>query len=295
MMDSLRDDIRTATGVNWWIPPAPAFVSPFANPLPALTADVLALVLRSGQIDTTLAPADFNARAATWTGGLAGRAWRLETGREAVPEGPGRPYYTQLVAVPAAVNTAAQEARVNAAWARRLADTDAAHGRLTEEATTALRTCDNTQLPAGILQRADFQGLEMAFDYPVTVGTRVITRLNVMTLIQPTVELIFTTIRELGWNDLLFQTSGAGCFRGVKLRRDPADPNRHRRAARRISDHSFGLAMDFNAFENGQVAARPSGSMDPRIVLLFETFLFQWGRCFPQPDPMHFQYCGAAC
>ena len=89
-------------------------------------------------------------------------------------------------------------------------------------------------------------------------------------------------IADLGWNDLLFETQGLGCFRGMKV---PGNPG----AARRMSQHSLGIAIDLNVFENGQNIA---GSMDPRIVALFEAFRFRWGRGFSTPDPMHFEYVG---
>ena len=73
-----------------------------------------------------------------------------------------------------------------------------------------------------------------------------------------------------------------GCFRGKKI---PGSPT----AARRMSEHSLGIAVDLNVFENAQNTA---GSMDPRIVALFEAFRFRWGKGFAVPDPMHFEYAG---
>jgi hypothetical protein len=43
------------------------------------------------------------------------------------------------------------------------------------------------------------------------------------------------------------------------------------------------------------VAGRPFGSMDPRLVALFEAFHFRWGAGFNPTDPHHFDYCQAAC
>ena len=68
------------------------------------------------------------------------------------------------------------------------------------------------------------------------------------------------------------------------------------RTARTLSDHGLGAALDFNVLENDQdIAARPFGSMDPRVVAIFEAFHFRWGGCFGTTDPMHFDYCQAAC
>jgi len=98
------------------------------------------------------------------------------------------------------------------------------------------------------------------------------------------------TNRELGWNDLVFQwvsdwvpkevTSGSGT----------------------PSNHTFGLAVDINNFENPpRPRARKDGkivgpwlpaftALDPRVVALFESFGVTWGRCICSrgSDPMHF-------
>jgi hypothetical protein len=56
------------------------------------------------------------------------------------------------------------------------------------------------------------------------------------------------------------------------------------------------MAIDFNVPENQpDVLDRPFGSMDPRIVAIFQAFHFQFGGCFPHTDPMHFDYCRAPC
>ena len=109
-----------------------------------------------------------------------------------------------------------------------------------------------------------------------------LTSLTGLAAIQPAFEAAFQAVVDLGWNDLVFETQGMGCFRGKKIPGNPA-------AARDMSEHSMGIAIDLNAFENGQNAA---GSMDPRIVALFEAFRFTWGRSFSVPDPMHFEYAG---
>ena len=49
--------------------------------------------------------------------------------------------------------------------------------------------------------------------------------------------------------------------------------------------------MDINFPENvNSVAARPFGSMDPRVVALLEAFHFHWGADFSPTDPHHFEY-----
>jgi hypothetical protein len=286
LMESIRADIHTTTRFKWWIPPAPLFVTPFASPLPALSPAVQSLILHLNVIDTTLPFGDYNARFRAWDNSLAGMAWRLETGLQNSTQGPGLPFYPQLITVPAAVNTAAAKNLVQQAWQQRLVDTDHRFTPLSAESTTALTRCDSGLLPPNVMQQSSFQGMEMASDFPVRASeSSIIRNISVLGPIRHVFDQVFLSIHDLGWNDLLFQTAGAACFRGTKI------PNNNA-AARHISNHSFGIAVDLNSFENTQ---HTNGSMDPRIVLLLETLRFRWGRCFNVPDPMHFEYCGAAC
>ena len=64
-------------------------------------------------------------------------------------------------------------------------------------------------------------------------------------------------------------------------------------AARNISDHGFGIAFDLNVFENPQLRDKVPvvpGTIDPRIVALFEAFHFRWGKGFKPSDLHHFDY-----
>jgi len=247
-----------------------------------------------------------------------------------------------LVSVPAHVNTTGIRASFATAWTRRLADADAAHRPHAAGAATvtlaglqnavSLRQCDNgnRHLPRGALSRLSLQGLELAYDFPMTTGGTKIRRLTLLQQLHPVYTALFRAIKELGWNDLLYQTSGAGCFRGIKhgaarrvniagssvlvnpfVRPNAATVTRinthftraHRaqvvratRTARRMSEHGLGAAVDVNVPENGQgIAGRPFGSMDPRITAIFEAFNFRWGACFTTTDPHHFEYCRTAC
>ncbi|HJZ76278.1 MAG TPA: M15 family metallopeptidase [Vicinamibacterales bacterium] len=193
----------------------------------------------------------------------------------------------------------------------------------------ALRTCDNANahLPRGALADLGLQGLEFTYVFPRTRGIT-LTKLALMSQLHPVYTALFRTIYELGWNDLLYHCEGGGCFRGTKhpaaarvqiagvaVTVDPfAAPNattvtrvntnfsatqrarvvRAERTARSISEHGNGSANDFNVAENDQgIAARPFGSMDPRVVAIFEAFHFRWGACFSPTDPMHFDYSHA--
>jgi len=72
------------------------------------------------------------------------------------------------------------------------------------------------------------------------------------------------------------ETFGTFCARHIC--HDPSKP---------LSFHSWGIACDVNAFENGYGT---QGNMDPAIVRAFESAGFQWGGRWRTCDPMHFQY-----
>lgn len=143
-----------------------------------------------------------------------------------------------------------------------------------------------------MIQLTSLQGVALVIDYPALVGAPVALDLSVLGAVQPIVAGLFQTLGRLGWTDLLFQTGGAACFRGTKQPPDQTRPASQAGAARTMSNHALGTAADFQTFENIQGSG---GLMNPLIVALFEAFRFRWGRCFPVPDPMHFEYCGAAC
>ena len=94
---------------------------------------------------------------------------------------------------------------------------------------------------------------------------------TVLSVIQPTFEQFCSTVSELGWNDLLFQTQGAFCFRGTKISGNAA-------ASRTISNHAYGIAYDVMNHENEQGTRH--ATTDPRIVAVFDAFHFQWGLSF---------------
>ena len=337
LMSRLRTAVANTTRRTWWLPPAPSFVTAVPDPAPPLSTDVTQLLLRSALIDTTLTADQWNARLVEWGSSLAGRQWQAEV---AAPQS-GRPFYATLVAVPPHIDTAAIRANFKTGWDQRRSDTDARHTPHAAGATTvtldglrnavALRECENDspQLPSGAIRRLSLQGLELTYDFPRTSG-RTITELPVMALLHPVYTALFRAIRALGWNDLLYQTSGAACFRGIKHpasarilidgKRLTIDPFNNPTAttvtqvntifsaterarviaathtARNMSEHGLGAAVDFNVPENEQnVAARRFGSMDPRIVAIFEAFHFRCGARFEPPDPMHFDYCQAPC
>ncbi len=277
LLQALRDEVRTASGIDFWTPAPPTFVTPFADPVPGMSPQTERLIVARRLIDSTLDAREFQARYESWRRGPAGRSWRLETGRESVSgRVAGAPYYPELVAIPPAVNLAPQRAQVHAAWARRVSAVDGG------KTTVPLTRCDNAYLtPLHVMSRVSLRGLQLRSQFPSPVRAPALTSLMGLAVVRPAFEAVFQAIVDLGWNDLVFETQGLLCFRGKKTG-NPA-------TARHMSEHGLGIAIDLNVFENGQ---HTPGSMDPRIVALFEAFRFKWGKSFPVPDPMHFEYAG---
>jgi hypothetical protein len=278
LMQSLRGEVRTSSGFDFWLPASPVFVTPFANPLPGLSPQATRLVASHRLMDTTINTSEYRARCDAWISGAAGRTWRLETGRETVTGRPvGAPFYSAPFTIPASISIAAPRGQVQAAWDRRVAAFDAG------TTTKPLTKCDNTHLaPLHVMAPISLRGLQLRAHFPAPITEPALTTLTGLAVVQPAFEAVFQAVADLGWNDLLFETQGMGCFRGTKIPGRPA-------AARTMSKHSLGIAIDLNAFENEQNIA---GSMDPRIVALFEAFRFRWGKGFRTPDPMHFEYAG---
>jgi hypothetical protein len=300
IMNSLRRSVNSASGRDWWLPAAPPFVTVFANPVPWLSSDVTRLVISTGMIDTIMPYEDYQARFNLWKNGLAGRAWRLETGLEASTLGSGLPFYPELVTLPAAVNIDNERQQIHQVWQQRLHKADQDFPTDLAARTRSLTQCDNSWLTnLHLLGSFTIPGLDLVEIFPARAGARRVRSLTGLRAIQPIFEQVFRTLYELGWNDLVFETAGLGCFRGTKIPNDPQHPNARHQAARRMSNHSLGIAVDLNVFENKQPRAGSpqavSGSMSPRVVALFEAFQFRWGKCFNTADPMHFEYCGTGC
>lgn len=335
MLSHVRDAIANATGTRWWIPPAPDFVTAVPNPMPAVSAEVRQVITRLGFIDTVMPAGDWNARFGSWRRGLAGRQWDSELNAAQ----PGLPLYAGLLNVPAHLSTATQRAAFTTAWNTRVAAVDAAHPPMAAGAAqvtlSGLRNAEQLRsdapgsIPPGLQGGLDLQGLEVARGtFPLPEGGPVSRRFTLLRQIHPVCTALFRAIRELGWNDLMYQTSGAVVFRGVKhnpsiqvttggpigapfsaptqakvdrINNDATPASRAAvvraaRAARTMSDHALGIAIDINYPENvDNVGARPFGSMDPRLVALFEAFHFRWGAGFNPTDPHHFDYCQNTC
>jgi D-alanyl-D-alanine carboxypeptidase len=73
-----------------------------------------------------------------------------------------------------------------------------------------------------------------------------------------------------------------GCYSPRFIGRDPR---------RGLSLHTWGIAVDLNV--SGNQVGTP-GTMDPRVVRIFESWGFAWGGRWAVPDPMHFELAAIA-
>jgi subtilisin family serine protease len=283
---AFRDALALSTRLAWWLPARPGFAGSFPKRLPVLEPKTTSLIAAFGLTDPSVDAAAYEARFASWERGPAGAQWRREVGLERDATGLGRPFYPWAPA-PAAVDVVEVRTLVGEVWRLRLAEVDGVHPPLSDTSTAELTRCVGGGTEAALFTQVRLGGLQLVFDFPVLEGVRPFRSLRVLGALRHVFEAVFQGVADFGWNDLLFQCAGAACLRGVKLPVDPARPDRHGRAARVLSNHGYGIAVDVNTFENVQ---RTTGTMDPRIVALFESFGFSWGRCFPFPDPMHFEY-----
>lgn len=87
-------------------------------------------------------------------------------------------------------------------------------------------------------------------------------------------------IQRAGLASLIRTNDYGGCYVPRFIDRDPTKP---------LSNHAFGLAIDFNVSTNG-LGTR--GDLDPRIVRIFQRWGFTWGGLWSRPDPMHFELTG---
>ncbi len=88
---------------------------------------------------------------------------------------------------------------------------------------------------------------------------------------------VMDRIQTLGLQSRI--TSFGGCF-----------AFRTQRSGRKLSTHSWGIAIDLNPESNAQGSA---ADMDSALVEIFRDTGFEWGGDWRSRarDPMHFQYC----
>lgn len=93
----------------------------------------------------------------------------------------------------------------------------------------------------------------------------------------PQLQAALREVAEAGLYDHFDASQFAGCFVARHILWDPSRP---------LSMHAWGLAIDFNARDNGYGVIP---KMDLRIVEIFEKWGFSWGGWWSVPDGMHFE------
>jgi hypothetical protein len=110
------------------------------------------------------------------------------------------------------------------------------------------------------------------------IRTEVVPILGAVTcnsLIFPQLRAALQAVVELGLADEIHPDEYAGCYYP-----------RFIAGSTRLSNHSFGLALDLNVPGNQRGTV---GEMDPRVVAVFEEWGFTWGGRWRYTDPMHFE------
>ena len=110
------------------------------------------------------------------------------------------------------------------------------------------------------------------------IETRVMPIIGSMTCnkaIFPQLEAALREVVERGLADKLHPDEYAGCYYP-----------RFIAGSTTLSNHSFGLAMDFNVPGNGRGTV---GAIDRQVVDIFKSWGFAWGGDWRYTDPMHFE------
>ncbi len=285
----LRDRVETATGKRWWVPPPPPYVAPIAVNDPGLTPLLHPLVQAVPGLLLTSGSAATDAQFAQWQTGRPGKMWQLEVGQAPQFAGTLILPMEQVVTPLPSVDLTKSKLLADPIWQQRVVDTQQQLPDDLAAQVASLTTCDPTPMPDTFYQTVSVGGLQIAYDFPALVGASRVLDLTVNSALVDTFAAVLTALFELGWNDLVFQSSGAACFRGEKVPPTVTDVQTQLHAARKMTTHGLGVAVDFNSVEAPQGT---SGDMDWRVVALMEALRFTWGACFPTPDPMHFEYDG---
>jgi hypothetical protein len=125
------------------------------------------------------------------------------------------------------------------------------------------------------LWEARMTTLEMPTPLPLGWNRKLFaTRVRVNQAIVDVVKDVFAELEFGGLWSLLTTYDGGYTFRLT-------------RGGSRLSSHSFGAALDFDAPWN-KLGRKPT--MNPKIVRVFESHGWTWGGQWRRPDGMHFQF-----
>lgn len=142
------------------------------------------------------------------------------------------------------------------------------------------------QVQGGVIGSMSFQILENGFIVPdpswvaaniVRADMPIIGTVTCHRLMIPRLRGALEDVVDAGLSNEIRPGDYGGCYVPRFIDRDPRKP---------LSNHAFGLAVDFNVSTN-QLGTR--GDMHPEIVQIFQRWGFTWGGHWARPDPMHFE------
>lgn len=253
VMYQMREEVKAATSYEWWIPPKPAFVTPFPAimkerqfgdpktslpshtpldpPPPIVSKQVFELIKLYAFDDPSITALDFQHALSIWAPGLPGQFWLAETGQ--LNLSPGMPFYPSLIqGIPNPCSVSSEESIIKTAWAERVADVNRHRPRLAasnpgykqrlKERINRLNSGRSPRSVSSLIGHASLGSVRLAYYFPAlnkpsrphrTAMPR--DKEKVLNKIVPLIEKVFATIGQLGWNDLAFQSQGAFLFRGI--------------------------------------------------------------------------------
>ncbi|MFP5297490.1 MAG: M15 family metallopeptidase [Actinomycetota bacterium] len=168
---------------------------------------------------------------------------------------------------------------------------DARFKRLIPQSTVPAQQTGSAPQPVGHVQGGvigsmTFQIMENGFIRPdpswvaaniVSASVPIFGTVTCHRLMIPRLRGALEDVVEAGLADEIRPNDYGGCYVPRFIDRDPGKP---------LSNHAFGLAVDFNVSTN-QLGTR--GDMHPGIVEIFQRWGFTWGGYWSRPDPMHFE------
>lgn len=298
VLSLLRNEIKSETGVNWWMPDYPWFFTG----MPLENKDKGGGLLLSQEIWKKTSklgiPLYYNnfyvdsykGQRERWINSMPGKLWFKERYSEK-----GRcAFFSELVkdkVLPISVMQEKEDAKKE--YEKYFASMTKQYKNVAERNKKLSQGIDSDKYSAAFRTKhmknphIDTQKVQMVNEFPRLVEE--ITRspkylknsVEGLDKLRDQIEYLFKTIYELGWNDLIYDIQGLYYFRG-----NGGDINK-------ISNHGLGIAMDINAQENPRLYSKKVviskiGAMDPRVIALFDAFHFKWGGVFS--DPHHFEY-----
>lgn len=284
LMYYLRDKVTLKTNIEWWLPPKPWFVKDFPNPISNNSLfqgfkqikDLVSVLELYSRVDPFLISSLYNdilTNSRKWLENLPGKLYLIETGQLNIMQTPQFDAEEKLFEKP----------NISINDINRSRETLMGIWRNNRNKIDRNRICHNELLIGkGELSEVHYQGIKMAYNFPCTqhyadTSKNIRESGTYNNTIHILITRLFANFNLLGWNDLIFNTGGALCFRGIG-------------GGVNLSNHGLGLAIDINAGENRRFQGSIS-AIDPKVESVFKLFGFSFGGDYvdAQQDPMHFE------